>query len=413
MAVVLVALLPSTNALSQASSDSIGSDRANAVRVFLDCQRCDIDHFKSEITFVNYVRDRHDAQTHILITTQQTGSGGTEYTLTFIGQQEFVGKDDTLHFATKESDSQETIRTEILRVLKLGLMRYVAGTAPAQRISITYDGGHKDEKVVDPWNYWVFKTSLHSYLNGEKSRSSVSLYGNISANRITQDMKVRLSAWGNYNEDNFDIEDGTIKSISRGKGAEAFIVVSMNDNWSAGSDAGISTSTYSNRKLSLSVGPAVEYDIFPYTESTRRQLRIAYMLSYQYRRYEEETIFDKLHEHLVQDELSVTLELKQTWGSIVTRLEGSHYIHDFSKNRVELSLETSLRLVEGLSVDIYGNASMIHDQLSLTKSGASTEEILLQRRQLATQYQYYVSIGLSYTFGSIYNNVVNPRFGNF
>jgi hypothetical protein len=55
---------------------------------------------------------------------------------------------------------------------------------------------------------------------------------------------------------------------------------------------------------------------------------------------------------------------------------------------------------------------MIHDQLGLPKGGASTEEILLQTKRLSTQYTYYSSFGLSYTFGSIYNNVVNPRFGN-
>jgi hypothetical protein len=27
-----------------------------------------------------------------------------------------------------------------------------------------------------------------------------------------------------------------------------------------------------------------------------------------------------------------------------------------------------------------------------------------------TSYRYYSAIGVSYTFGSIYNNVVNPRF---
>jgi len=46
------------------------------------------------------------------------------------------------------------------------------------------------------------------------------------------------------------------------------------------------------------------------------------------------------------------------------------------------------------------------------KGGATTEEILLHRKELETQYQYYISFGLSYTFGSIYNNVVNPRFGS-
>jgi hypothetical protein len=71
----------------------------------------------------------------------------------------------------------------------------------------------------------------------------------------------------------------------------------------------------------------------------------------------------------------------------------------------------NLRLFEGFSFDIHGNVSMIHDQLSLPKEGATEEEILLEQRQLATQYDYFLSLGLRYTFGSIYTNVVNPRFG--
>ena len=39
------------------------------------------------------------------------------------------------------------------------------------------------------------------------------------------------------------------------------------------------------------------------------------------------------------------------------------------------------------------------------------EEILLRQRELATSFQYFVSLGVSYTFGSIFSNVVNPRFG--
>lgn len=54
---------------------------------------------------------------------------------------------------------------------------------------------------------------------------------------------------------------------------------------------------------------------------------------------------------------------------------------------------------------------MIHDQLALQKGDLSQEDVLLQRKQLSTQYNYYVSIGLRYTFGSIFSSVVNPRFG--
>jgi hypothetical protein len=55
---------------------------------------------------------------------------------------------------------------------------------------------------------------------------------------------------------------------------------------------------------------------------------------------------------------------------------------------------------------------LIHDQINLVKQDLTYDEILLQRKEIATQYEYYLSFGLSYTFGSIYNNVVNPRFGN-
>jgi hypothetical protein len=53
---------------------------------------------------------------------------------------------------------------------------------------------------------------------------------------------------------------------------------------------------------------------------------------------------------------------------------------------------------------------LLRDQLYLSKGGATNDEILLQRRQLSTSYSYFAGVSLSYTFGSIFNNVVNPRF---
>jgi hypothetical protein len=47
----------------------------------------------------------------------------------------------------------------------------------------------------------------------------------------------------------------------------------------------------------------------------------------------------------------------------------------------------------------------------LEKQGATAEEILLRQKQLNTAYELAGNIGITYTFGSIYNNVVNPRFG--
>jgi hypothetical protein len=39
------------------------------------------------------------------------------------------------------------------------------------------------------------------------------------------------------------------------------------------------------------------------------------------------------------------------------------------------------------------------------------EKVLPWQRRLATQFQYYTSLSISNRFGSIFNNVVDPRFG--
>lgn len=56
-------------------SDSLGT-RQFAPRIFMDCTFCDMDYVRTEIPFVNYVRDRKEAQVHVLVTRRRTGSGG-------------------------------------------------------------------------------------------------------------------------------------------------------------------------------------------------------------------------------------------------------------------------------------------------------------------------------------------------
>jgi len=79
--------------------------------------------------------------------------------------------------------------------------------------------------------------------------------------------------------------------------------------------------------------------------------------------------------------------------------------------RTEITFVNYVRDRKEADVHISGYYAAVHDQLSLVKGGATLEEILLQRTELATNYSYFASIGFSYTFGSVFSNVVNPRFG--
>jgi len=146
--------------------------------------------------------------------------------------------------------------------------------------------------------------------------------------------------------------------------------------------------------------------------STRRQLRVLYKIGFGSYRYREETLYGKTSENLFSESLSVTLDLNEPWGTAEFSLEGSHFFHDFNKNRLEVSCELSLRIYKGLSLDIEGNYEKIRDQLSLPAEGATLEEILLRQRELASGYRYSIEVGLSFRFGSLFSNVVNPRFGD-
>jgi len=384
-----------------------------ALRVYVDCNSCDRDYIRKEIPFVNYVRDRHDAQVHILITTQPTGSGGTEYTLTLLGKQNFKNVNDTLKYVSQKAAAFDEIRKGLVRMLKLGLVRYVNHTPVASDISVEYISQATTEKVKDKWNNWVYGISANTFANGQKSTNSTSVYGRIFANHVTTDWKIRISASGNYSENNFEINDSTtISSYSRSKNLRASVVKSLGQHWSAALFASFMTSTYKNIKQRLQISPAIEYSIFPYSESTRRELRIEYGLRESAVLYQEKTIYYKTTDLLTRHYLSVSVSFKQTWGSANASFDASQYLHDLSKNRLQLFSSLQLRLFSGFSLNLFGNISRIRDQLGLPLAGASQEEVLLRRRELATTYSYFVSFGVSYTFGSIYSNIVNPRFGN-
>jgi hypothetical protein len=410
--VVLFCLISTLLSYGQGQPSNIEELKKTAPKIYIDCDWCDIEYIKTEITFVNYVRDRKEAQVHVLITIQSTGSGGREYTLTYMGQLDYAGQDDLLKYYSNKTDTEDEIRKGLVQTLKVGLMRYVAKTPISKRIAISLMDQVKPTSVIDRWNFWVFSLSGRGYFNGQQSILYNSLSGSFSANRVTPELKIRTSVSAGHYLNKFEIEGETIKSTLSSERFSAMVVKSLGEHWSVGGYFSLASSSYSNIQISANPAPAIEYDIFPYSQSTRRQLRFLYRLNFTAVKYQEETIYLKTKEKLWSEALSVALELKEKWGTISTSLEGSQYFHDFSKYHVSLYGEISLRLYKGLSFEVYGSGSRIHDQLSLPKLGASYEDILLMRKQLATSYEYYFSVGLSYTWGSIYSNVVNPRFGS-
>jgi hypothetical protein len=243
------------------------------------------------------------------------------------------------------------------------------------------------------------------------SDRSASIYGDISANRVTPDLKIRISLDGNYHENIYTLEDTSYSSYTHKTGIEGLLAKSLSDHWSVGAHCVSNSSSYQNIKQEFTLAPAIEYNYFPYEESTRRELRFLYTVSYRPVVYMDTTIFYKTSERLFHEALYITLEMKERWGEVDFSLEGSHYFHDPTLYRIGLHTDLELQLFKGFSLDVSYSITRIKDQLSLLKRDFSTEEILLGTTQLATDFSYWGSIGISYHFGSIYSNVVNPRFG--
>lgn len=382
--------------------------RKDALKVFMDAS----DYIRKEIPYINYVRDIRDADLYIITTNQRTGAGGYEYTYFITGQKSFAGMRDTLTFIANPDETEESRRQKEVNTLKMGLMRYVAKTPLAKYLRISFSEPMSETVSSDKWNSWVFRSSLNGYLNGRKTYNSNYISGNISASRITEDWKVNINARYYTNNSKYIIGDDVVKSHSDSKYLTSLIVKSISDHWSVGGSASIGSSSYNNKKFYFNFMPGIEYDLFPYSESTRRQLRILYSAGINLVQYTDTTIYDKVKENLWLHSLSAAYEVVQKWGSIDFTLTYSNYLHDWSKNNLSIDGYLSLRVAKGLNITFGGGASLIHDQLSLVKQNLSYDEILLQRKEIATQYEYYTSFGLTYTFGSIYNNVVNPRFGN-
>ncbi len=395
--------------VAQETDSLFAATREDAPKLFIDCHSCDMNYIRTELNIVNYVIDRNDADVFIMITRQTTGGNGRAYTMTLEGRQQFQGMRDTLIYITEQDLSQDEIRGRTLQWLKLGLVRYLSKTPLANDLELNFHRMDAKEQPLDPWDYWVFTSSMDGWFNGQSSYSSMNFYARLSASRVTEDWKLIFNLRTNYNENRYIVDDDEIVSIERNPGFNSTVVKSVSDHVSLGARYGMFNSTYANIDKSIWFKPTIEYNIFPFSESTRREFRFQYMLEFKMNDYHEISIYNKTDEVIMRQALDIDFEFNDHWGSAELSVEGSHYFHDLDLNRLDIDGELSLKILKGFSYHIRGGYALIHDQIALPRGEVTAEDILLHQQELETQYSYWGSMGISYTFGSIYNNIVNPR----
>jgi len=387
------------------------------LHILIDCQNfsCDQDFFRSEMSYLTFVRAREDAHALFLIVRDQTGSGGRRYVIRAMGQREYAGWTDEHTVPLPPETSDHDMRTALLHAMQRMLVRYLLQTPLASQIQVNVQAGNGQAAEIPPdhWNSWVFSVGTNAFMNRDANYRYTSSSGFVSASRITDRWKTEN--WLTTNRVVSRVQYNTISATTRRQQAHFLsqTVYGSTPHWSAGMRLGLRHSDFNNVDLQGRVQPVVEYSLFPYTEASNRAVRINYALGWVGTAYQDTTLYGKLSESLAEQVAEMIVSYRQPWGTVSSSLEARHFLQFPSEYRLMYNAQARLNLVRGLSLNLYTSYVTQKDQRELRRQGASEEDVLLQRRALKTKYELTLQMGVSYTFGAVSNSIVNPRLKGF
>lgn len=388
------------------------------VKIFLDCGRCDQEFLRQNLGNVQFVRDQDLGDVHIFVVTQRNGAGGRSFEMDFIGKNDLEAINYKLVFSTDANMTRDDERKRTMEYLKLGLVRFWIARGTTDEVVVNVPSPENEEDKVeeeDPWNYWLFNIGANGFFNGQEQSSRSNFNVNTSARRVTENNKFSLFA--SYGEsrsvftfinDQDEEEDFTVFNNNRRLNVND--VLSINNHWSYGFFGSIGTSTFSNFDLFWTFRPALEYSFFDYVDSAKKQLTISYRNGIRYNQYIERTVFNETEEYLWEHGLQLGGRINQEWGNLNAEVSFNQFLQDPSLNELNFFLGTNVRLFKGFNFNVNGSYSITRNQVNIPGGDLTVEELLLSQQQLQSGFDFFVSIGFNYAFGSIYNTIVNPRF---
>jgi len=414
------ALLLLVTSFGTPATVSAQEDEENArPSVFFDCdgRNCSSDYYRTEIPWVNWVRDRPDADLHVIVTSSSTGSGGREYQFDFSGIEPYEDYDDQLFFRALPTDTEREELDGISHTLGVGLARFAS--LAGYRGIVQFQGQEGDAvssrvvsqgEVDDPWNLWVFRVGGNANLEGETREEEVRLRGSVSATRVSPTWNVNFFGNVNFNRVEFDLEDETFVDERTDWNFFQSTAYALADHWSVQLEFQSGRATRFNQDFRFETGGALEYSIFPYEEATRRAFTFRYTIGPGFRDYIEPTIFGQTSETRWEHSARVDFSSRQTWGDASVGISAGHFLYDFDRNTLRTDGNIEFRVVRGFNVDLRGEIEWVDNQIYLPADDGTDEERLLRLQQQATSFNFELSVGFSFQFGSVFNNVVNNRF---
>ena len=387
----------------------ISHAQSDKVKVYLNCP-CDDDFIKQNTLLFDYVRDRTLADIEVFVFGITNAGGGRNYAFEYKGKNDFQNINNQISIDIPSNLTFVEAREQLLKTFKLGMVYFLQNTPFNNQLEVTFLNEKYDlEESLDQWKNWVFEVSGSFNFENEKSIKEEEYNLGLEVDRVTEMWRIRSDFGISRSVKFFSGDNQNYNSERQSTSFSGSVVKSLSDHFSTGIFGSYLNDTFRNYKSFLNFSPALEYNFIPYSEVLTREITLAYKVGYNFYEYFEKTIYGFLDQKMFNQSLTLNLRYREKWGSIYSYLVASQFLDQPDQNRLTLNNYINLRILRGLSLRISGNFQLIRDQINLPQGQASIEDLLLRQRQISTNFQNRISLGLSYTFGSIFNNIVNTR----
>ena len=384
--------------------------QSDKIKVFLSC-RCDNDFIKQNTLVFDYVRDRTLSDIEVFVFEITNASGGRNYSFEYKGKNNFQNIENRISTDIPKNLTFSEAREQLLKIYKLGMVYFMQNTTFQNQLEVNFHDVEtkSDEFTTDQWKNWVFEVSGSFNFENETSIKEEEYNLGLGGDRVTEMWRVRSDFGMRRSVKFFSGDEENYSSERKRTFFSGSVVRSLSNHFSTGVFGYYLNDTYQNYRSFVNFSPALEYNFIPYSEVLTKEVTLAYKVGYNFYEYFEKTIYGFLNQKMFNQSLTLNLRYREKWGSVYSYLVASQFLDQPDQNRLTLNNNINLRIIRGLSLRISGNFQLIRDQINLPSGEASIEDLLLRQRQISTDFQNRISLGLSYTFGSIFNNIVNTR----
>ena len=386
-----------------------GFGQNEKIKIFLSC-RCDDDYLKQNTLFFDYVRDMDLSDIDVFVFEITNASGGRNYSFNFKGKNKF-NKEYEISTTIPQNTSFNKARESLLDTYKLGMASILSNTDYQNQVEVNFNMNnlYPEKQTKDKWKNWVFEVFGSFNLENEQSINEEEFNLGFDIDRVTEKWRFRSDFELDRSIKFFSGGDQSYSSERESFYSSGSLVKSISSHFSTGIFSSYTKDTFRNLDSQIYISPALEYNFIPYNQVLTREVTLAYKLGYNIYNYIEETIYEFEDQKIFNHSLTLNLRFREKWGSIYSYLVASQFLDLPEQNRLTINNNLNIRIIKGLSMRISAYFRFIRDQINLPKGEASVEDLLLRQRQISTNFQNRISMGFSYTFGSIFNNIVNQR----